>query len=76
VARQDSSSSDTAKLQVRVDAVTERMVKQLVEVGRFGTTDSEVCCNILRMWFWDNQEKLKQNGVFITPAKSPTPSDH
>jgi len=74
MARAKATPENTGKFQVRVDAVTERMVKELVAVGMFGTTESETCCTILRMWLWENQEKLRQNGVQAVPAQSPPSS--
>lgn len=68
-----SKGSETSKLQVRVDAVTERLIEELAGIGMFGTSTSEVSCSILRMWLWDNQEKLRQNGVLVAPAQSQTP---
>lgn len=64
---------ETTKLQVTVDAVTDRLIGELAAIGMFGTSKAEVCCHILRTWLWDNQEKLRQNGVFPVPAESMLP---
>ena len=58
---------ETRKLQVTVDAVTDRLITEIATLGFQGTTVSEVACSILRMWLWENQEKLRQNGVFVSP---------
>jgi hypothetical protein len=73
VARGSAASAKKGKLQVTVDPVTERLIGELAAVGMFGTTHSEVSCYILRNWLWDNQEKLRQNGVFPVPPESNTP---
>ena len=58
---------ETRKLQVTVDAVTDRLITEIATLGFQGTTVLEVACSILRMWLWENQEKLRQNGVFVSP---------
>jgi hypothetical protein len=58
--------SERAKLQLTVDAVTDRMVGELAAIGIHGTSKAEVACSILRMWLWENQDKLRQNGVFVS----------
>lgn len=68
------AASEKSKLQVTVDAVTDRLIGELAQIGMFGTTKAEVSCSILRMWLWENQEKLRQNGVFPVPAESAAPS--
>lgn len=62
--------AERAKLQLTVDAVTDRMVGELAAIGMHGTSKAEVACSILRMWLWENQEQLRQNGVFITPQSN------
>jgi hypothetical protein len=54
---------ETRKLQVTVDAATDRLVGQVAELGIHGTTKAEVACSILRMWLWENQSKLKESGI-------------
>lgn len=63
----NSNKVDTVKVQATVDAVTDRVLNDMVELQFQGTTKSEVVCSILRMWLWDNQDKLRQNGVEISP---------
>lgn len=64
-----TNDSKTCKLQVIVDVKTERLIGEISLLGFQGTTKSEVACNILRRWLWDNQEKLRQNGVQIISAE-------
>ena len=54
---------DTRKLQLTIDASTERVIEEIAALGIHGTNKAEVACSILRMWLWDNQEKLRSNGV-------------
>ena len=54
---------ETRKLQLTVDAATDRLVGQVAELGIHGTTKAEVACSILRMWLWENQSKLKESGI-------------
>lgn len=58
---------ENCKLQVTVDAVTDRLIGDIATLGFQGTNKSEVACSILRAWLWENQEKLRQNGVQINP---------
>jgi hypothetical protein len=60
----------TKKLQVTVDAATDRVIGQIVNLGIHGTTKAEVACSILRMWIWENQQKLRENGVNIRATRS------
>jgi len=66
------TSTGTSKLQVTVDAVTDRLIGELAAIGMFGTSKAEVSCHILRTWLWENQEKLRQNGVFPVSSQSTT----
>lgn len=59
------NDAKTCKLQVTVDAVTDRLIDDISKLKFQGTTKSEVAYSILRMWLWENQEKLRQNGVQI-----------
>ncbi len=62
-----AKSVETCKLQVTVDIVTDRLIGEISALGFQGTTKAEVACSILRMWLWDNQDKLRQNGVQVVP---------
>ena len=64
-----SNSVETFKVQATVDAVTDRVLTDIVTLKFQGTTKSEVVCSILRMWLWENQDKLRQNGVVISPTE-------
>ncbi len=54
---------ETRKLQLTVDVATDRLVGEIAQLGLHGTTKSEVACSILRMWLWENQAKLRENGI-------------
>ena len=71
--RRSSAGTETNKLQVTVDLQTDRMIGELASIGMFGTSKAEVSCSILRMWLWENQEKLRQNGVFVVQTESAVP---
>lgn len=60
---------ENCKLQVTVDAVTDRLIGDIATLGFQGTNKSEVACSILRSWLWENQEKLRQNGVQIASTE-------
>lgn len=64
------TATETMKLQVTVDSVTDRLIGELAAIGIHGTSKAEVSCSILRMWLWENQEKLRQNGVFVSQPQS------
>jgi hypothetical protein len=60
----------TCKLQLTVDAATDRLIGDITSLGIHGTNKSEVACSIIRMWLWDNQAKLRENGVTLRlPSK-------
>lgn len=59
----------TCKLQLTVDMSTDRLIGDISALGIHGTNKSEVACSIIRMWLWENQSKLRENGV--TLASSP-----
>ena len=54
---------ETRKLQLTVDVATDRLVGEIASLGLHGTSKSEVACSIIRMWLWDNQTKLRDNGI-------------
>jgi hypothetical protein len=59
---------ETRKLQLTVDAATDRLIGQVAELGIHGTTKAEVACSILRMWLWENLGKLKESGISISQS--------
>ena len=58
----------TARIQVSVDATTDRVLQQMVPVGIHGKTKAEVASWILREWIWHNQEDLARVDVQIRPS--------
>jgi hypothetical protein len=61
----------TCKLQLTVDPTTDQLIGEISALGFQGTTKAEVACSILRMWLWDNQDKLRQHGIQATmPGKN------
>lgn len=61
----------TTKLQLTVDASTERLLQEMTALGVHGTTKSEVAVSILRSWLWANEEKLRQNGIALSTPVLP-----
>ena len=57
--------SETVKLQSRTDTNTDRILEELVDIGIYGTSKSEVVSSILRDWIWSNEEKLARNGIIL-----------
>lgn len=58
---------ETKKLQLTVDVATDRLVGEIALLGVHGTSKSEVACSIIRMWLWDNQTQLRENGINLQP---------
>ncbi len=54
---------DTKKLQLTVDVATDHLIGEIAHLGLHGTSKSEVACSIIRMWLWENQSKLRDNGI-------------
>jgi len=61
---------NTVKLQLTVDETTDRIVEQMVGLGIHGTTKSEVGSWVIRTWIWENQERLRTNGINLTQQQS------
>ena len=67
-----SNSIATAKLQVTVDIATEGLIEDIAMLGIHGTNKAEVVSSIIRMWLWENHDKLRDNGISIgQPKKRP-----
>lgn len=62
----------TYKLQLTIDATTDRVISEMVGLGIHGTNKSEVGCSIIRQWLWENQEKLRTNGIEMVSTKKRT----
>lgn len=58
----------TRRLQMTIDSTTDRLIGQMVGLGIHGANRAEVACSIIRQWLWDNQQKLRENGVAISAA--------
>ena len=43
----------------------EKLIGEIASLGIHGVNKSEVACTILRMWIWENQSKLRENGIEI-----------
>lgn len=63
-----SNAVETKKLQLTVDVATDRIIEEICQLGLHGTNKSEVACSIIRMWLWENQGKLRENGIVFRPA--------
>ena len=57
----------TFRLQVTVDATTDRVIDEMVKLGIHGGSKPEVACWVIRHWLWENQDKLRSNGITIRP---------
>jgi hypothetical protein len=57
----------TVRIQVSIDATTDRVLQQMVPVGLHGKNKAEVASWVLREWIWHNQDKLEFVGVRIGP---------
>ena len=67
MARQNGIS--TYKLQMTIDGTTDRIIAEMVGLGIHGANKSEVGCSIIRQWLWDNQDKLRANGIDMAQPK-------
>jgi len=67
---------DTIKIQVSIDAVTDRVLQEMI--GLPGKSKGEVASWIIREWIWHGSEALERIGVSlrkITPPLKPTNID-
>jgi len=62
------NSVKTVKLQLTVDETTDRIMNEMVGVGIHGTTKAEVGSWVIRTWIWENQERLRTNGISLLTA--------
>ena len=60
------------KLQVSIDENLYRILTEMGDAKLRGKNRSEVAYNILEEWTWDNQEKLKENKIYLTKKKPTT----
>jgi hypothetical protein len=65
-----SNVVETKKLQLTVDIATDQLIGEIAQLGLHGTSKSEVACSIIRMWLWENQAKLLDNGIALRRPKS------
>ncbi|WP_206999819.1 hypothetical protein [Trinickia mobilis] len=70
-----TNAVETKKLQLTVDVATDYLIGEIAQLGLHGTSKSEVACSIIRMWLWDNQAKLRENGISLRGNVSTGPSD-
>jgi len=59
------NSVKTVKLQLTVGETTARILDDMVEVGIHGTTKAEVGSWVIRTWIWENQDRLRTNGISL-----------
>lgn len=52
----------TLRLQLTIDATT-------VGLGIYGANKAEVACSMIRHWSWENQDKLRANGISLAPVQ-------
>lgn len=55
----------TAKLQISLDEVSDRLLQNMSEVGIFGKNRVEVASWIIREWIWHNQPNLERVGISV-----------
>lgn len=61
--------SGPQRLQLTVDATTDRVISDIVGLGIHGANKAEVASSIIRHWLWDNQDKLRANGISLAPVQ-------
>jgi hypothetical protein len=61
---------ETVKVGLSLDPATNQVLDELATIGLFGKNKSEVGSTIIRMWTWDNEEKLTRHGINLVKAGS------
>jgi hypothetical protein len=64
-----SEKSESTKVYPSLDPNTHRILEDLIRVGIFGQTKSEIAASIIRTWIWENEEKLKRHGVEVASVR-------
>lgn len=57
---------ETSRLQLTIDEATDRIINEMVGLGIHGANKAEVATSIIRSWIWENQERLRTNGISLT----------
>lgn len=63
---QKRNGISTVRLQVSLDATTDKVLQKLAPLGLHGKNKSEVASWILREWIWHNLDNLARVGVRVT----------
>ena len=58
-----SNRVGTIKVPLSLDPTTNRVLERLASASILGKNKAEVALTILRTWLWDNEEKLRSQGV-------------
>jgi hypothetical protein len=53
----------TVKLSLSLDPTMNRVLEELALSGIFGKNKAEVAVGILWKWIWDNEDRLRRQGV-------------
>jgi hypothetical protein len=59
-------SAPSQRIQVIADENVYRILTEMGQAGLRGKSRSEVAYKILEEWIWNNQEKLRDNGIHLS----------
>ena len=57
----------SARAQLSISKNTDRILEEVAKIGLLGKTKAEVATRLITDWIWENEERLKRQGISIRP---------
>jgi len=57
------------KVALSLDPAKNSVLEELAGLGIFGKNKAEVASTILAQWIWDNEEKLRRQGIKLQAVR-------
>jgi hypothetical protein len=58
----------SARAQLSISENTDRILEDVAKLGLLGKTKAEVAARIVTDWIWNNEDRLKRQGVELRSA--------
>ncbi len=65
-----NNRTPTVKVPLSLDPAKNGVLEELAGLGIFGKNKAEVASTILAQWIWDNEEKLRRQGIKFQSVKN------
>lgn len=60
----------TERAQLSLSDNTDRILRQVADIGILGKTKSEVAARIVTDWIWSNEDRLMRQGIRIAETRN------